>query len=75
MSVYRILSFDGGGVGGLYTSVLLARLADEVPTLVSGTDFVAGTSTGAIIALGLAKGLQPADLNLQLGKVENWLEK
>jgi patatin-like phospholipase/acyl hydrolase len=62
MGVYRILSFDGGGVGGLYTSVLLARLADEVPTLVSGTDFVAGTSTGAIIALGLAKGLQPADL-------------
>jgi patatin-like phospholipase/acyl hydrolase len=62
MGVYRILSFDGGGVGGLYSSVLLARLADEVPTLVSGTDFLAGTSTGSIIALGLAKGLQPADL-------------
>jgi patatin-like phospholipase/acyl hydrolase len=62
MSVYRILSFDGGGVGGLYTSVLLGRLADEVSSLVSGADFLAGTSTGAIIALGLAKDLQPADL-------------
>jgi patatin-like phospholipase/acyl hydrolase len=62
MGVYRILCLDGGGVRGLYSSVLLSRLADEVPTLVSGTDFLAGTSTGSIIALGLAEGLQPADL-------------
>src|SRR5437867_6589805 len=61
-TAYRILSVDGGGIGGLYAAVLLDRLTREVPTLVDGVDLVAGTSTGGIIALGLAHGLAPADL-------------
>ena len=60
--VYRILSVDGGGIRGLYAAVLLDRLTHEVPTLVDRVDLVAGTSTGGIIALGLAHGLAPADL-------------
>src|SRR2546425_6914600 len=59
---YRILRVDGGGIRGLYAAVLLDRLAREVPTLVNSVDLVAGTSTGGIIALGLAHGLAPADL-------------
>src|SRR3989442_12148843 len=61
-TAYRILSVDGGGIRGLYAAVLLDRLTREVPTLVDRVDLVAGTSTGGIIALGLAHGLAPADL-------------
>jgi len=61
-TAYRILSVDGGGIRGLYAAVLLDRLTLEVPTLVDRVDLVAGTSTGGIIALGLAHGLAPADL-------------
>src|SRR5207247_1022241 len=61
-AAYCILSVDGGGIRGLYAAVLLDRLTREVPTLVDRADLVAGTSTGGIIALGLAHGLAPADL-------------
>src|SRR5713101_8997211 len=61
-AAYRILSVDGGGIRGLYAAVLLDRLTREVPILVDRVDLVAGTSTGGIIALGLAHDLAPADL-------------
>src|SRR5207249_4509317 len=61
-AAYCILSVDGGGIRGLYAAVLLDRLIREVPTLVDGVDLVTGTSTGGIIALGLAHGLAPSDL-------------
>ncbi len=59
---YRILTFDGGGVRGVYTAVLLERLSKAVPGLIAGVDLLAGTSTGGIIALGLANGRQPDEL-------------
>lgn len=59
---YSILSFDGGGVRGVYTAILLERLTTAVPTLISGAKLLAGTSTGGIIALGLAAGKQPREL-------------
>jgi len=59
---YRIMTFDGGGVRGVYTAVLLQRLADQVPGLLDRTELLAGTSTGGIIALGLASGRTPAEL-------------
>lgn len=58
--MYRILSFDGGGIRGLVTLAILKRLEAQVPTLVRNTDLFAGTSTGGIIALGLAAG-KPVD--------------
>jgi uncharacterized protein len=59
---YRILCFDGGGVRGVYSARLLERLAEKVPAVISNADLLAGTSTGGIIALGLAAGLAPAQL-------------
>ena len=54
--MYRILSFDGGGIRGLVTLALLKRLESQIPNLIKGADLLAGTSTGGIIALGLAAG-------------------
>ena len=62
MVSYRILSIDGGGVRGLLVSVLLEQLDERVPGWRNKIDLLAGTSTGGIIALGLAKGLEPSDL-------------
>src|SRR5262245_31998659 len=55
-TMYRILSFDGGGIRGLVTLAMLKRLETAVPGLIANTDLFAGTSTGGIIALGLAAG-------------------
>ena len=60
MTKYRILSFDGGGVRGVYTAVLLERIRRQVPEYLDDIHLYAGTSTGALIALGLADGRTPA---------------
>lgn len=62
MPNYRILSLDGGGIGGLFTCTLLARLVNAHPNLIANTDLIAGTSTGGIIALALAAGVPIAEL-------------
>ncbi len=62
MARYRILSIDGGGVRGLLVTVLLQQLDDRVPGWRRNVDLIAGTSTGGIIALGLAHGLEPGEL-------------
>lgn len=48
------LCCDGGGVRGLITALLLQSLD---PRFLQGVTLFAGTSTGSIIALGLASGL------------------
>lgn len=58
---YRILSFDGGGIRGIYTAKLLSMLEREKPFL-SNVDLFVGTSTGAILALTLASGFHPDDV-------------
>jgi Patatin-like phospholipase len=62
LAPYRIISFDGGGIRGLVTAILLERLEAEVPGWLGAADLLAGTSTGGLIALGLAHGLHPAAL-------------
>ena len=62
MAKYRILSFDGGGIRGLLTLVILERLKAFIPDLLKKADLLAGTSTGGIIAIGLANGLTPTAL-------------
>lgn len=62
MSVYRILSLDGGGLRGLVTAVVLSRLERSQPGWLKRVDLIAGTSTGGVLALGLAAGLSPDDL-------------
>jgi patatin-like phospholipase/acyl hydrolase len=59
---YRILSLDGGGIRGLITTIILERLEKLVPGWLDEVDLIAGTSTGGIIALGLAHGLSPSEM-------------
>jgi patatin-like phospholipase len=64
---HRMLSLDGGGIRGLITLGILERIENLVKErtgqkLCDYFDYVAGTSTGAIIAAGLSRGLTTADL-------------
>ena len=83
MANFRILSCDGGGIRGVLTAVLLNRLVTAYPALLHGRPgtitMFAGTSTGGILALGLAAGMTPAqirDLYVTNGKLifdASWL--
>lgn len=62
--LFRILALDGGGLRGAFTAAVLAQW-DAMLENGDGTNFVkhfdmiAGTSTGAILAIGLGLGLTP----------------
>lgn len=62
MSKYRILALDGGGIRGVLTATILEQLEAEFPGFISKVDLFAGTSTGGILALGLASGLSPNEI-------------
>ena len=62
MTTYRILALDGGGIRGLLSVVLLDRLQRECPGWLRKVHLLAGTSTGGIIALGIAHGVPLADI-------------
>lgn len=55
-SDYLILTFDGGGIRGLITALLVQQL-DQECDLLKRVDLFAGTSTGSLLALGLASGV------------------
>jgi patatin-like phospholipase/acyl hydrolase len=58
---YRILSLSGGGVRGLVTAVWLRRLEQKLGSPIADHfDLIAGTSTGSLIACGLASGVPAA---------------
>lgn len=64
---FRILALDGGGLRGTFTAAVLAKWDDMLKEgggngLISHFDLVAGTSTGAILAIGLAMGLKPREI-------------
>lgn len=62
----RILTIDGGGVRGIIPAVLLADLERRTGRPARETfDFVAGTSSGAVIAAGIAAGI-PAQRIVEL---------
>ena len=60
---FKILSIDGGGFRGAYSAHILKRIEEEF-NINWKKDFnlVAGTSTGSIIAAGLAFGLSAKEL-------------
>ncbi|MFT3726537.1 MAG: patatin-like phospholipase family protein [Terricaulis sp.] len=67
----RILALDGGGVKGMLTLGMLKPIEDELRRRAHGApefrlcdyyDLIGGTSTGAIIASGLALGLSVDEL-------------
>jgi predicted acylesterase/phospholipase RssA len=58
---YLILACDGGGIRGYLTALIVERLNKEVP-FIDRVNLFAGTSTGSILAVGLAHGVTPEDL-------------
>ncbi|RUR14031.1 CBASS cGAMP-activated phospholipase [Legionella septentrionalis] len=60
---YRVLALDGGGMRGLYTASLLKNLANRFKDseddldIGKGFDLIIGTSTGSLLAAGLAAGI------------------
>jgi uncharacterized protein len=65
-SFFKILSLDGGGLKGAFTASLLAQWETHTAKPIHDQfDLIAGTSTGGIIALGLAAGIAAREI-LQL---------
>ena len=65
----RLLSLDGGGIRGVIAAEVLVRIEEilhkhnsDWKCLGDYFDFFGGTSTGAILAAGLAKGMQAGEL-------------
>jgi patatin-like phospholipase/acyl hydrolase len=58
----RIIAVDGGGVKGAIPARMIQLLAGAHPGLLEKADLFAGTSTGGLIALGLAGGLAPDEV-------------
>ena len=67
----KILALDGGGIRGMITVEVLAKIEDLLRARLRGGpefvladyfDFVAGTSTGAIIATCVSLGMKMADV-------------
>ncbi|SDT92902.1 CBASS cGAMP-activated phospholipase [Desulfobacula phenolica] len=64
---FRILALDGGGLRGTFTAAVLSKWDDMIKSgggnsLVAHFDLVTGTSTGAILAIGLGLGLTPLEI-------------
>ena len=68
---HKILALDGGGIRGILTLEVLARMEEMLAKAPGGGtafrlchffDYVGGTSTGAIIAAGLARGMSAKEL-------------
>ena len=66
---FVVLSLDGGGVRGILTANILARIERYLNERLGGdvslgrrVDLIAGTSTGGIIGLGLGAGKPAAEI-------------
>lgn len=62
--LFRILSIDGGGIKGIFPAAYLAELERRFlsgKSVADHFDMIAGTSTGGIIALALAKGMTASE--------------
>ncbi|MEA2901043.1 MAG: hypothetical protein QOH36_930 [Actinomycetota bacterium] len=60
---FRILALTGGGARGIFQSVFLERLHDAIDGEIRDYfDLIAATSTGALVGLALAHGIEPQDI-------------
>lgn len=60
---FKILSIDGGGIRGIYPAHILCCIEERLQiNLLDSFDMIAGTSTGSIIAAGVATGVSAADI-------------
>jgi uncharacterized protein len=81
----KLLALDGGGIRGVITLEVLRRLesmlaerlgAGDDFVLADYFDYIGGTSTGAVIAAGLAKGLRVGELlDLYVERGEEMFDK
>lgn len=61
--IFNILSIDGGGLRGVYAVAILCKMQEDLGiNFIEDFDLIAGTSTGAIIAAGLAVGVPAATI-------------
>jgi uncharacterized protein len=61
---FKILSIDGGGIKGLYSSKILEHLEQQYNCSISDyVDLICGTSTGGLIALALALKIPAKDIS------------
>lgn len=60
---FKILSIDGGGIKGLYSAAVLSRLEEKSGAKAADCfDMICGTSTGGLIALGIACGKNASEM-------------
>ena len=53
--IFRILTIDGGGIRGVFAAHFLRMMQQELKVnFYKDFDLIAGTSTGSIVAAGLA---------------------
>jgi hypothetical protein len=60
---FKILSIDGGGIKGLYSSTILEHLEQRFGPMSESFNMICGTSTGGIIALCLALRIPAKDIS------------
>ena len=64
MSRFQILSLIGGGIRGAFITAFLKELEDQLGRRIADSfDLIAGTSTGGIVAAGLAAGLTADEMH------------
>jgi patatin-like phospholipase/acyl hydrolase len=84
----KILTLDGGGIRGVFPAAFLAKLEEHLDEPVGRYfDLIVGTSTGAIIAVGLGLGLTAGEIlrfyeergpeifDQHHGPVANWIRR
>ncbi|MDJ0675846.1 MAG: CBASS cGAMP-activated phospholipase [Calothrix sp. MO_167.B42] len=56
MTAIKILSIDGGGIRGIIPAIILSEIEERTGKPIAELfDFIAGTSTGGLLTLGLTK--------------------
>ncbi len=61
--IFKILTIDGGGIKGLYSASILARIEEKTGKKIGDHfDMICGTSTGGLIALALSKGISAQEI-------------
>ena len=64
MKRFQILSLIGGGIRGAFVTAFLDRIEQKLgKPIAESFDLIAGTSTGGIIAAGLAMGMPAAQMH------------
>lgn len=62
--VFKILSIDGGGIKGLYSSKIIEHFEEQFDCNISEYfDMICGTSTGGILALALSLDIKASEIS------------